>query len=177
MVTNSVVVIDRNDASQMYAICRMKINSLQEEGHFEFSEINGLEKFPKVTPAIQAAAKRFAASEGSIYIPLGKSFLTVNQEGENYHVLQINPFNNTILESVEKSRNFMKAAYLAHLEGLRLGLFVEYHFNLPIGHKNVRFYPTNPNNHGIGPMFSQASGRGEAYALRLESLKKVKFER
>jgi len=172
VITNAVVLIDRKDTSQMYTVCRMKMKSVKEEFEVEFSEVGDLDKSFEVTLAMQAAARRFADLEGSIYVPHGKSFLTVTQEGEKYHVVQMDPFKGVGSRSVEGNRNFMKIAYLAHLEGLRLKLPVEYHFKVPIGHKNVQFYPTDPNNYGIGPMFSQSNGKGEVYALRLKSLKK-----
>ncbi len=171
MSTNPIVLLWKDIESQMYEINKSQIVSFDEQIVFSANTlVEGQATSLKVTPALEAVAKLFADSEGAIYVPYGKSFISIVEKNQKYQIVQINPFTEVLDKHGPVSNSFMRAASQAHDVGIKSLTPVEYHFFLPRGLERVSFSPTNVEYHGKGPVFSPSNNNAK-FSLQLNSKK------
>ncbi|MES2200433.1 MAG: hypothetical protein V4489_09765, partial [Chlamydiota bacterium] len=137
MTTNSIMSIKRDNESLFYEINELKAGLSSKNKYCIQPFLQW--RCTTLSKGLEKTVEELAASKGFLYLPYEKSFLTIDQKGEKYRILQINPSKKSMekleLDSEFNDSKFIDVVCSAHRWGKKLSCLVEYHFFLPVGHK------------------------------------------
>ena len=165
MTTNPIVTIQKSPSSPFYEIAMLR-SSFSEKGELSMrgSPIKDFQGSPTITSSMEISAKSFANAQSRVYVPYGERFLTVLSQGGKYHILQVDPAENDVLEFEPSDSSFLRTLVKTHHLGAAYRTPIEYHFFIPVGHQKLNLKPMlDPRAPREGPVSSQAGGGPDFY--------------